>query len=218
MPPISNDFLGGPLPFFHGTSMLFLDSIRKNGLGGRDLVKEWNVLEILRMVNNCGPDISAEVPSLAYNIESILQGKLEWQYGRCYVTSDLNRATLASSQPRGELIHQLYRLIEREKVILECIPDPQGLIRRFRSAIDILESQVKSPTEPVILKIRELNYDEVSLTDGSQVDNLTFGSYLYGVNLHVKSPIPWDRIQIMNPEDQKTTRSWLDERSDRWLV
>src|SRR6516165_3696276 len=39
-----------PFPLFHGTSDIFLPSIRRHGLGGKNIVVEWRVLEFLRIV------------------------------------------------------------------------------------------------------------------------------------------------------------------------
>ena len=39
-----------PLPLFHGTSTLFLDSIVQSGLGGVNPVVEWRILEFAREI------------------------------------------------------------------------------------------------------------------------------------------------------------------------
>jgi hypothetical protein len=46
-----------PISLYHATSTLFLDSIEKYGLGGLNIIKEWNVLafvkEIYPYAQNC---------------------------------------------------------------------------------------------------------------------------------------------------------------------
>ena len=33
-------------PLYHGTTTLFVESIKKYGLGGMDIVKEWNLVKV----------------------------------------------------------------------------------------------------------------------------------------------------------------------------
>jgi hypothetical protein len=39
-------------PLYHGTTNLFIDSIKDHGLGGRNLVEEWNLIAIYRELLN----------------------------------------------------------------------------------------------------------------------------------------------------------------------
>lgn len=45
----SANSLGVAIPLYHGTSTLFLNSIIESGLGGRDLISGWKVLEFAKL-------------------------------------------------------------------------------------------------------------------------------------------------------------------------
>ncbi len=40
------------IPLYHGTSTIFWDSIKTHGVGGRNMIKEWQVLDLFAIAKN----------------------------------------------------------------------------------------------------------------------------------------------------------------------
>ena len=87
-------------PFFHGTSTLFLDSIRENGLGAINPVEQYGALEFLNALYPiCKKELS-EDPQWqieGFLLESIIDQKISkggfnWRHGNAYVSPEYFRA------------------------------------------------------------------------------------------------------------------------------
>ena len=41
------------IPLYHGTSRIFWDSIKTQGVGGRNVIKEWQALDLFTIAKTC---------------------------------------------------------------------------------------------------------------------------------------------------------------------
>ena len=87
-------------PLFHGTSTLFLDSIRKNGLGAINPVEQYGALEFLNALYPiCKKELSedSQWQIEGFLLESIIDQKISkggfnWRHGNAYVSPECSKA------------------------------------------------------------------------------------------------------------------------------
>ena len=86
-------------PLFHGTSTLFLDSIRENGLGAINPVEQYWTLEFLNALYPiCKKELSEDLQWQieGFLLESIIDQKISkggfnWRHGNAYVSPGCSR-------------------------------------------------------------------------------------------------------------------------------
>jgi hypothetical protein len=90
MQPVPEDVLG--IPLYHGTSSLFLNSIVRFGLGGRNLIAEWNVLEFAKIIYPlveehfwCRDDLKVKVQSFKWMMKQ-KSAAMNFQHGDTYLS------------------------------------------------------------------------------------------------------------------------------------
>ena len=111
-----------PFPLFHGTSSVFLPSIRTHGLGGKNVVKDWRILDFLRAgmaILDCHIDRSDPTIVMHWQIlqaaASQLVNRWNWRHGATYLIAAQFRAVMyATSNAYGsEIISLVGWLFER---------------------------------------------------------------------------------------------------------
>jgi hypothetical protein len=86
--------------FYHGTNTVFIEYIKKHGLGGYDIVKESRGIELLSKLNEIAENVDGEkymdVGLLRLSVTGILLqtpgDTMNWQHGSVYITPSINRA------------------------------------------------------------------------------------------------------------------------------
>jgi len=106
-------------PLYHGTSSLFLDSIKKYGLGGRNIIEELGVIKTLKRVvqlaeqqlkNN---DNYSGLEWMYQNLVNQTSANQNWQHGQVYVSASKGLANQYALNPYGsELINETLRLYD----------------------------------------------------------------------------------------------------------
>lgn len=88
--------------FYHGTNTVFIEYIKKHGLGGYDIVKESRGIELLSKLHEIAENVDGEKymdfgsGSLRLSVTGILLqtpgDTMNWQHGSVYITPSINRA------------------------------------------------------------------------------------------------------------------------------
>ncbi len=117
---VSNETL--VIPLYHGTSTFFIDSISKSGLGGRNIIKELNVLKILRYLFEKADQLLANTEIWNNNrnrfelfaSQKITSGGFNFRHGNVYLSPSLDTAKRYAQNNRfgSELISELFDLYD----------------------------------------------------------------------------------------------------------
>ena len=81
-----------PIPLYHRTSTIFVDGIIEAGLGGRNQLTEWKVLEFARVVYplarehlSTDPDWMVKAQTFGFMVEQ-RSGQMNFQHGDTYLS------------------------------------------------------------------------------------------------------------------------------------
>jgi hypothetical protein len=95
-----------PFPLFHGTSDIFLSSIRQHGLGGKNIIVEWRGLEFLRTaMSMLDQHIDRTNPETQLHwkiLEAVAAQQVDhfnWRHGGTYLIAAEFRAELCGLTP-----------------------------------------------------------------------------------------------------------------------
>ena len=88
------------IPLYHGTNLLFYDSIRQYGLGGRNPIKDLRVIELLReLVAICENSLPAEedwIPRMQMAkwiaLQDVTGGGFNFRHGSAYLAASVEKA------------------------------------------------------------------------------------------------------------------------------
>lgn len=166
-------------PLYHGTSSYFMDSIQTNGLGGRNIVREWRVLEMHRELYVLR---KRPTPPVAYH-----QGGL-WGYGEVYLTAYEGRARKYQSELFGLTKANMYRM---ERTLQD------ELLSRYPEAAACLNAK----HTPVVLRLPRLHRSALrgwASDDPCDIDSMgTFEDYQAGLASIYSVPTP--TLRLRNP-------------------
>jgi hypothetical protein len=212
------NYLKGPVPFYHGTTSIYLDSIRTHGLGGRSLATEWGGLEAFQIAYEWAKSNRTIGSDLDFMWSCISREKDDWKYASTHISSSIFKACGYSTVPGGELIHQFSKLISEYNISAEDVPGLREPLRRLTEQLRTLEDGVVEH-EPIVLVIRKLNYEEVDGVPSSWL-GLKSGPHpmdILGMDqaLTLKKSIPFDRLQVLNIEQQRLEKIRAQEIIDR---
>jgi hypothetical protein len=162
-----NDVL--QVPLYHGTSTLFLESISKHGLGGKNPVEEWKILELAQEVYKISSNhlegwdcFDNRKFSFGMMTEQVAGG-FNWQHGDAYVSPSKRVAIGYAIGKRfgSELL--TYTLDWLEELIRREIPGVKdSLFRRFPEAFSCIEA---SPS-PILIELQNIPKSSLVAEDG----------------------------------------------------
>ncbi|MDO9256947.1 MAG: hypothetical protein Q7U54_15610 [Bacteroidales bacterium] len=149
-----NNYL--PIPLYHGTSTLFLNSIINNGLGGVDPISEWKIIELSKEVYQQS-ELHLKGNSLfiksACSFKSMTEqsnlGCLNWQHGKPYLSSyEITAAKYPIGNKFGsEILTYTFEFL-KELINLKIKYVMKDLYEKYRFLFDLLETNPK----PVLIK------------------------------------------------------------------
>jgi hypothetical protein len=180
-------------PLYHGTCTLFLESIAKHGLGGRDPIKEWRVLECLRKVlpiaekHACRSEIIRSHIGNARSMAEQVNAGLNFQHGSVYLSPSKETAVrYACGKKKGsELISRTILLIE-ELCRLEVVNECGDISQDYPELLSVLNIN----PAPVLIRVECVDADMLLSEKGeSPDDNL---AKIRG--LQVRMPDCWEEI------------------------
>jgi hypothetical protein len=103
-------------PLFHGTSSVFLPSVRTHGLGGKNIVEDWRILDFLRAgmaiidghIDRTDPTIEVQWKILQAAASQRVD-RMNWRHGATYLIAAQFRAVMyATSSAYGSEITVLW--------------------------------------------------------------------------------------------------------------
>lgn len=163
-------------PLYHGTNSLFLPSIRAHGLGGRNIVKEWRVLDLYKEVIECCRKCSH--PTLArkatedWSVQAVIGQWRQfgnWRHGPAYVAADKRKAISYAfrSAYGSELIDFTFAWLE------DLERAEPGIDKRLMTRYQDLEYLRRTPGDPVLLEVSNLSDDDLETEQGQPVVSAT---------------------------------------------
>jgi hypothetical protein len=168
MPLLSNGKI--TIPLYHGTNLLFKDSIEQHGLGGRDLIKELRIVELLRDLiviceNSLPPESEWIVPMSVAKIvasQEITPGNFNFRHGSVYMSASVKTALRYSSNEFGsEALTQFMCLWERLQESRVTLPLS---VRNKSQPIVAFASGKKAP---LVFQFDDLDIDSLTAENGS---------------------------------------------------
>lgn len=196
-------------PLYHSTSSIFETSIKEFGLGGKNIIKEYKVIELLKELEAIADNTITEVNDWGYfkNVISRItnQDKL-FEHGDVYLTPCLWQArNYANNKYGSEAISESYRLInllKREKIEL-----PDSIYNKYSLFFNL----DKVETTPTIFRINDLDKDFLLSTEDGDSDKVqnyinkieetiaeygveNYDPYVQNLNFRVAKPIPWEIV------------------------
>ena len=204
-------------PLYHGTSSLFVDSIRKLGLGARNPLAEYGVVHFLESISRICEELFADDDEwIARRVcvqpmvnQEITAGGFNFQHGDSYLTPSRSSAVgYALSNPFGsEIISQaffLYSKIEKRR---------SGEIHRRGLSDSPLLKLFKLKPEPCLVVAENVPVQSLIGERGNPVDEVLrelqeFWDFLHmsgvsmNINFRLVSPVPPGLVSIerLNPE------------------
>ncbi|OIV41723.1 hypothetical protein [Flavobacterium johnsoniae] len=143
---------------FHGTSSLFLDSILKYGLAGKDIIQEWRILELAQNVFSLSEKAlkdSALFLKSGYSFKKMIEqdntGLFNFQHGQTYVSPSKGSAINYSLRNTygSELLS--YTITFLRELVKEEIPN--SLLTDFKHINDIMNL---TPS-PVLIEVSNVH-------------------------------------------------------------
>jgi hypothetical protein len=197
-------------PLYHATNSLFEKSIIKFGLGGKNIIQELKVIELLNELINIAESKTPNNVVWINNrgISNLIAGQTSsmYEHGQTYLTASLIQAKRYLRNKYGSeiitLVFIIIKMLREENVII-----PNSIIRNNKLLLNLENID----NEQIIYKINnlEIKYIEV-LEDGNQdmdliqkqikqIENLIsqygiekYDSFVQGLNFRVSKPISWD--------------------------
>jgi hypothetical protein len=189
---------------WHGTSAHLLDEIEKHGLGGKNLVRDWRVLEFLQLTfplcefdqNNFNDPDYGEL--LCISSAALQKNEhMNFQHGQLYATGGFDKA--ASYAQRAPEILDFVKILLRVGESRN-IPKIKNILTNFPEISEFVLKEQK----PVVLKLPKI--------DSNLIRNEKGGEYLFfdkvsddiKVRIHEQSAyrincvIPFSEIEIIN--------------------
>jgi hypothetical protein len=201
------------LTFYHGTNTVFINSIEKHGLGGYDIVKESQGIELLYHLNDIAETrvtkeyMDAGRGMLRIAVCGILlqtpDDYINWQHGDVYITPNLNRALAYTINNRfgSELFTHIY-LVNNFLTQLE-IHEAKEIINNY----PIVKEIISKKGDPIVIEIT--NLDESSLlTEGGEDPKRVLIEYLEFLKA---SPVDGSLLQELNSNNLGQENEYLKE-------
>jgi len=202
-----------PLPLYHGTSTLFVDSIKEFGLGGKNIIQEGKVLEFAReifpLVKDNLPEYDGSGHTISTFKDMVDQHPL-FQHGQVYLSLSYDYCTRFTQKRKfgSELIsHALYYY---EKLLAEKIVSPDIL-----NNYPYLKKVRNLDSKPVVVKVKDVDWDNLLMENGNALSTEDIENILSFSNMEESKnkealqrifkfrlikPIPSDEIEFdFNP-------------------
>jgi len=163
------------IPLYHGTSSLFLSSILEHGLGGRNVIRELGVIELLGdVVRLCDDGLPPE-PQWLLRMDAarrmasqqVTAAGFNFRHGGTYVSpSPVTAARYAMKESGSEIVCRflmLYRRIEQQR------PDLLRALQRDPSA---LMSFAAHDHVPLLIELSDVPIQSLRTEQGGPVEQI----------------------------------------------
>jgi hypothetical protein len=213
------------IPLHHGTSSLFLDSIREHGLGGVNPIEQLKVREYfsdvfklcdVALAGDAEWEVCKFVPKML--MDQISKGdNANYQHGDTYLSPSRGSAIGYALTNRfgSELISNAHRLFS---LVKERRPEPLDNIELMHHPLqDILEKAHK----PILLKINNIPISILASEGGNSPDKtledikgmlpfLNMAGVAINYNFRLLRPISFDmcEVEYLDPEKETNLFDW----------
>ena len=135
-------------PLYHGTSTIFLESIKKHGLGGRDPIKEWRVLECAKLLLPLAEQYANRSEVIKVHLGTTramvaqVNDHINFQHGQVYLSPVESTAVrYATSKKKGSVLVSRVVLLIKELTRLEVKAGPA--VQRVKRGVKASEVRFK---------------------------------------------------------------------------
>jgi len=159
-----------PVPLYHGTSSLFLDGILKFGLGGRNPIAEWKVLEFARAIFPLVEehlshldDFMARTASFRLMVEQ-KSAAMNFQHGETYMSPAASTAVRYALNKRcgSELL--TYTLDFLDELLRRKVP---GVANELYRQYPQVYARLDFSPAPLLIKVEGLRASALRAESGS---------------------------------------------------
>lgn len=198
------------MPLYHGTTNLFVDSIKEHGLGGLNPVEEWDLASIYRALFEVADKkfrgasswekVRKKASYIAYQTNSSDGLNYNFRHGSVYLTPIRKLAfDYANLKEGSELLSYLKGLALY--LIQQKEHEEVNNILPMRVANILSKSY-----QPVLLRLESVALTEIEPENGMDKDYLLSlwqnfyetGAVDKGLtNWKLTNPVPWDRIELL---------------------
>jgi hypothetical protein len=184
---------------YHATSTLFIDSIKQNGLGAHNPVKELKLLELLKKIQvlmeeklHNNEERAIALLSLRRITEQGSSESVNYQHGQTYLTPSRWQAGMYARNYGCEALDAVYEMTD--------------ILKKYDVFPALLEEEYKS-----VYKIKERNYQPIIL----RLDNVRI-DYLAGEkNLPLQTII--DRVNKAREKDPELYETFVGQCNFRLI-
>jgi hypothetical protein len=161
-------------PLYHGTSTIFLESIKKHGLGGWEPIKEWRVLECAQKLlplaeeyANRSQEIKKHQGTTRTIFNQVITPSMNFQHGQVYLSPVESTAVrYATSKKYGsELISRVLLIID-ELIRLNVKTVNSDLYKEFPEIYNLLDMG----SAPIIIKLDRVKKESLLSEKGASPD------------------------------------------------
>jgi hypothetical protein len=152
------------IDLFHGTSTLFLDSIIKNGLGGKNQIFEWNLLELTREVYELSKGYLKDTKlyrTSSWSFEQMAKQSNEtfnFQHGETYLSpSSITATKYAVNKEYGsELLTYTMKFL-RELLSKDIPYVKNDLKRKYPELFRLLDAK----PSPILIRVKNVTAESL---------------------------------------------------------
>jgi hypothetical protein len=203
------------IPLYHGTNELFYESIKEHGFGGRDIIKELHVVEVLReLLTICKECLPAYVEDRWIGWmtsadfiarQNVTASGANFRHGSVYLTAaDYKAMSLATAYETGSEILECFMMISK-RLHEHQIELPESILRRSKPILEFA-SGGKCPLlfvlndVPISILAAENGGDANSVFAGPasilSEDPNFFGVLCQALNFELLQPMPISEIKV----------------------
>jgi hypothetical protein len=160
-------------PLYHGTSTIFLESIKKHGLGGWDPIKEWRVLECAQKLLPLAEEYASRSEVIKVHLGTTramvaqVNEHMNFQHGQVYLSPVESTAVrYATSKKYGsELISRVLLIID-ELIRLNVKTVNSDLYKEFPEIYNLLDMG----SAPIMIRLDRVKIESLLSEKGASPD------------------------------------------------
>jgi hypothetical protein len=163
--------LNCPISLYHATSTLFLDSIEQYGLGGLNIIKEWNVLAFVKEIYPYAQKLP-DYPKWDFFGDMARQTTkgFNFQHGDVYCSGskkyafEFLRINPYGSELVSNALFYFKKIIDNKLISCEKA-------KSFEEKYSFLEKCRQKSINPIVFKLPSLSYDDLLDEKGKDVSD-----------------------------------------------
>lgn len=159
------------IPLYHGTNLLFYESIKRHGLSGLNLIKELCVIELLRELIAICDDSLPDEEDWILRMQSakfiasqdVTGGGFNFRHGSAYLAASIQKAVryAISSEFSSEALAQfmmLWNRLEDRRIIV-----PEAVVTRSKPIVEFASGK----KAPLVLQLSDVPICDLTAENGS---------------------------------------------------